>query len=82
MLALRRDTVGYFVEPEALSGRPEDRLVAVIVREIDERAGRPVRTIGRPRARGRHPRQNDERSAHHVLAYGFAALDDAFGAVT
>ena len=49
VVALRRDAVGDLVEPEALSRRPEDGLFAVVVREIDERAGRPARRIRWPR---------------------------------
>src|SRR5919108_6463034 len=50
VIALRRYAVGNFVEPEPLRRGPVDGLLAVVVREIDERSAGPACARGRARA--------------------------------
>src|SRR5438046_1198591 len=68
VVALRRHAVGDLLELETFSCRPEDGLIAVIVREIDERAGRPA-MVGGSRARRCDDGESDKKQSFHTADY-------------
>ena len=66
VVALLGDAIGDFFQLERFRGGPEDRLIAVVVREVDQRAVRPRRPVGRARASGRDDSEPDEQGTSHT----------------
>jgi hypothetical protein len=63
VIAALGDALGNLLEPEAIGGRPEDRVGVVRMREVHDLAGWKSRRARR-RARGGGNGENDQRAKH------------------